>query len=109
MRFAAPFSELGGGEYRLIVGLAPARGENYLARLGSDGGGDIAPCVLNDLLRPLTDGVKARGVAVALADHIEHSLCGGVAHFRRRRVICVDHCLFLPSFSLIRIILLFTY
>ena len=89
VRFADLAAEGGGGAEGLVVGLAPAGGEEDLPRFGVDDGGDIGAGRLQELLCPLADSIQARGVAEIRLHTGEHGVNGGAAHLCGGCVVCV--------------------
>ena len=64
----------GGAEDREVVALGAAAGENHLARLGPEHGGDPVPGVVQQRPRPSADLVNARRVAPDFPQKRQHRL-----------------------------------
>ena len=59
MLFSASFAELGGGNYRLIVSLAAARGEGYFPRRATETARYSLARIVKRLRRRLTRRMEA--------------------------------------------------
>ena len=81
MRFALLLSIDSGSQQCLIVRFASARGKDDLPRACVDNGGDFLARDFKLFFCLLTDGVKARRIAVPVPHTVRHCLDSRLAHF----------------------------
>ena len=84
-------SDLRSRSDRLVVRLTPAGCEEDLRRFRPDHRRDLLSGLLQDLLRLLSERVKAGGIAVLFLQTRDHGVYCRAAHFRRSRIVCVYH------------------